>query len=911
MKRSYFKHFLAVLSLFALINSTYGQMILSGTATGECDCYTLTTTGGQGGSVWSPSTIDLTKPFDFTFEVGLGDNDGGGADGMVFVLRQSGTSTGGIGSLLGYGGIDNSIGIEIDTWQSGADIAAGEIAADHLGMNSNGTLDHDLVAATAIDNIEDGLPHLFRVVWDPITTEMEVFLDGVSEFTYTGDLVTTIFGGDPNVYFGWTGATGGSFNLQTVCFKRFPDISLVPDLPCPGIETDLIDNSTSWLIYDGVPFTEYEWEFEDGLIVTDESTSYTFDAAGTYTVTLTVTDITGCSTTETFEIDVDELEPFMFGTDVTCFGAEDGTAGAIFLPAIPGLEFLWDDTDSQTTETATDLGPGTYNVIVTDPSGCTGTGTVTITEPDEIIIDEVISIDASCNASDGTIEISASGGNPPFDYSINGGISFSASSSFAGLEGGEYTIVVRDDNGCEVSTTVEINSSGLEVDLLVNEPTCYGFSDGSIVIISESTEEGITFEVTDSTGTILNIDNSNATNSLGSGWYYILVDDGTDCIFEDSVFIDQPGQIDINLQVTDPLCFGENSGYAVVQSVTNAVGTQDEISYIWNLNPAGNNGIGADSTWFLSAGDYTLTINDLNGCSRSFNFNVDQPDSLVFSELGYDPAYCRLYDYQNGNGVVFAALSGGTPDFSYSWTYLETGATTTNSTWGGRNPGTYEIIGTDDNGCEISALIEVDSLNPKSDFKMTSDQFTSNYVGTAPIDVHFVNLSTNFANPNNPTADTSFFWNFNHDEAPWVFSDDIAEEFDTTYTAQGNTYTVEVCLTASNKNGCSDTKCRLIEIYEPIRFENVNVFTPNGDGANDVFTFEFKSSSIAEFNCVIVNRWGVKVAELNDVTDFWDGNDLNGTMCKNGVYFYNYEATTDNGTALNGQGKIQLVGTQP
>ena len=73
-------------------------MILSGTATGFCDCYTLTNTTGQGGSVWSPTTIDLTNPFDFTFQINLGSADAGGADGMVFVLRKTGTFTGGMTS---------------------------------------------------------------------------------------------------------------------------------------------------------------------------------------------------------------------------------------------------------------------------------------------------------------------------------------------------------------------------------------------------------------------------------------------------------------------------------------------------------------------------------------------------------------------------------------------------------------------------------------------------------------------------------------------------------------------------------------------------------------------------------------------------------------------------------------------
>jgi hypothetical protein len=76
---------------------------------------------------------------------------------------------------------------------------------------------------------------------------------------------------------------------------------------------------------------------------------------------------------------------------------------------------------------------------------------------------------------------------------------------------------------------------------------------------------------------------------------------------------------------------------------------------------------------------------------------------------------------------------------------------------------------------------------------------------------------------------------------------------------------------------------------------------------NDEFTFEFKASGLESFHCTIVNRWGIKVAELNDITEGWDGTDLNGDDCTNGVYFYTYEAVSTNSTVFKGQGNVQLV----
>jgi len=475
---------------------------------------------------------------------------------------------------------------------------------------------------------------------------------------------------------------------------------------------------------------------------------------------------------------------------------------------------------------------------------------------------------------------------------------------------GTYTVTltVTTDGGCtDTFTRVIVMSNGLAIDLESNEPTCFGFSDGSVTVNVLDGTGTLIFTITDADGTVLNEDNSNTANTLPTGWYYINVDDDSECSGIDSIFLDQPGQLDMSMTITDPLCYGFETGWARVDEVFNYTGAEAGINYFWSPNPAGNNGIGADSTWSLGAGEYTLTINDANGCSRLFNFSVDQPDSLFFTEFGFDPAYCRIFDYQSGNGVVFGAVAGGTPDYNYSWENLETGETIDNTTWGGLNPANYLFTATDGNGCVKTGQVFLDSLNPIASFNVLSDQLNADLQGTAPVEVVFENTSENFANPNNPLADTTFFWNLNKPIAAWEFSDDYFETFDTTYGPLGQTYEAEVCLVAINKNGCTDTACKIITIYEPIAFANINIFSPNEDGKNDVFTFDLKSASIATFKCVIVNRWGDVIFEMDEVTDGWDGTTAGGSLCSAGFYFYTYEAVTDNSTKLTGQGTIQLV----
>lgn len=475
---------------------------------------------------------------------------------------------------------------------------------------------------------------------------------------------------------------------------------------------------------------------------------------------------------------------------------------------------------------------------------------------------------------------------------------------------GTYTVTltVTTAGGCSATYELDIiMTDALVLDIVFNEPTCFGFTDGSVTVNVTGGLGDLIFEITDVDGELLNEDNSNTANTLGEGWYYINVSDDSECSGLDSVYLTQPGELDISINLTNPLCFGDETGIAVVTDVINYTGSDDMISYIWNPNPGGNSGLGEDSTWAMGAGDYTVTINDENGCSKVFDFTITEPTEMTFPEFGFEHAFCRLHEYQSGNGVVFGAAAGGTPDYSYVWTNLDNGETTINSTWGGLNPGNYELTATDDNGCILKETVFLDSLNPVAAFTVVSDQLNDDCQGTATIQVQFENESMNFANPNNPGADTTFFWNLDDPTAEWQVSHDVSEVFDTVYTPQGQTYFVDVCLVALNKNGCTDTACKVITVYEPVTFDEVNIFSPNGDGVNDEFTFEFKSASIAEFNCVIVNRWGIVVHELNDINDGWDGTDRNGDPCTAGVYFYKYTAKTDNSTDLEGQGSLQIV----
>jgi gliding motility-associated-like protein len=187
-------------------------------------CFTLTPDlTWKIGAVYSDELFDLTQPFDGTFCLFLGTKDATGADGFAFVLKDTSTPLiGGAGGGIGYGSLSPSVAIEFDTWNNGGN----DIAADHTSLNYNGDFTTPIVSSiplsASFSNVEDGLPHTARIVWTPNDTTLYLFFDNVLRFSHQVDLVNSIFGGKTKINWGFTCSTGGSANLQQICFPEKP-----------------------------------------------------------------------------------------------------------------------------------------------------------------------------------------------------------------------------------------------------------------------------------------------------------------------------------------------------------------------------------------------------------------------------------------------------------------------------------------------------------------------------------------------------------------------------------------------------------------------------------------------------------------------------------------------------------------
>jgi len=221
------------------------------------DCYRLTkATNNQNGSVWYSDKLDLLKDVKLEFNMNFGNLDGNGADGIVFVLQTVGTNAlGSSGGGMGFIGFSPAFGIEFDTYQNTGE---NDPSYDHVAFLKNGVNKHNssnnLAGPVQISknnsNVEDGKDHLVVVQWTASSKTIQIFFDCELRLSAQVDLVASIFNNKTDVFWGFTAATGGAVNNQTVCLRK--DIIIKDSfLICNGESIEIaagiaIDNQYSW-----------------------------------------------------------------------------------------------------------------------------------------------------------------------------------------------------------------------------------------------------------------------------------------------------------------------------------------------------------------------------------------------------------------------------------------------------------------------------------------------------------------------------------------------------------------------------------------------------------------------------------------------------------------------------------------
>ena len=475
-------------------------------------------------------------------------------------------------------------------------------------------------------------------------------------------------------------------------------------------------------------------------------------------------------------------------SDISCYGSSDGSISLNISSGISPFTYSW--SNGFISASINNLSAGSYDVIVTDATGCTATLNVIINEPLEIQISSIISAISCYGYSDGSISLSISSGISPFTYSWSNG---ETTASINNLSAGSYDVIVTDATGCSAALNIFINQASTLVYVLnTNDATCFGSSDGnaSIDLLASPTPTGTVSTLLycssnpsnfSQPGTIieevqLSGDNNSITNN--SGGVNDFYEDYTASMYADitegqsytinvtlgdlsgtnsylggaKVFIDynidgdfnDPGEdvgiipVQASAGILVPLSFtvpttgayGPTRMRVVCQStydfttpndigpcespvvgswVNPWFGATEDYSIVLN-NPSisatylWSTGQNTDSIYGLSAGNYSVTITDDNGCLTIENFTISSATAITVS-ADFDQLLCE--------GIFPNPLSalGSTAGNNYSWTPASDFVNATN-----QNPvfsnaisttTSYMVTFTDFNGCVATDSVTI------------------------------------------------------------------------------------------------------------------------------------------------------------------------------------------------------------
>ncbi|MCB9232497.1 MAG: choice-of-anchor L domain-containing protein [Bacteroidia bacterium] len=278
--------------------------------------------------------------------------------------------------------------------------------------------------------------------------------------------------------------TNGCSDTDSVAITVFPlptsDFT-VTSMVCIGSNATVTYTGTST---QGAVFA---WSFGVGGSVVSGSGSgpyqITYSSAGVKTISLTVTDSTGCVSTVT-QVNITVAAPATLSTaptGVSCPGASDGSIDLTVNGGTSPFTFAWTGPGSFTSavEDPSGLAAGSYDVTVTDSLGCTSTANVVVTAPPGSLWPFIIPTNVNCNgASDGAANLSVTGGNAPFSFLWSNG---AITEDISNLAPGTYYVAIQDANGCTITDSVVISEpSALGINFVVTDVACNGDSNGII-----------------------------------------------------------------------------------------------------------------------------------------------------------------------------------------------------------------------------------------------------------------------------------------------------------------------------------------------------------------------------------------------------------------------------------------------
>jgi len=572
-------------------------------------------------------------------------------------------------------------------------------------------------------------------------------------------------------------------------------------------------------------------------------------------------------------------------TDASCI-ADDGTATVTTSGGTQPLTYTWENAADVGTvvsvdNPATGLGAGLYNVTVSDAMGCTAMETVTVGMPPSPLILGKGVAEATCGNADGTIILLVEDSLEPFSFNwentMNPGVNVSTDNPATGLTAGMYSVTITGNNGCTTvtdTTVTELDAPEIS-GVLAFTSTC-GQTNGRAEVTVSGGTMPYTYNWEDSNAPGTNISISAVASDLPEGTYNVVVTDANGCTAFGSTTITGTPPLSFETTSIDPTCGGATDGSAAV----NAEGGSFYYTYQWS------NGSTEQAALNLPGGIHVVTVTDTDGCTGTAQVELSEPELIFFESTSSNSTCSGLND---GTITVLNVSGGDGAPYLYS---IDGATFSPDSIFTDLGEGLYEIYVQDVNACVALGNQVIESTT----------ELILDYGEDVEIDFgESINLfpTTNFS------LDTALY--------TWTWEQDttlIFNNFSYNPVAQPST-TTTYNVTVTDPNGCAISDVITVRVNVERDVFIPNIFSPNFDGNNDVFTV-FGGIGVARIRTMqVFDRWGAKVHETSDFSpnssEFgWDGK-YKGNAAAQGVYVYYVEVEFVDGTSDTYRGDVTVV----
>ena len=613
---------------------------------------------------------------------------------------------------------------------------------------------------------------------------------------------------------------------------------------------------------------------------------------GTYTVT--VTDNNLCTSVVSSQISQpNALTNSNISQNVSCYGKSDGSIDLSINGGTTPYIYVW--SNGETTQDISNVIANIYSVTIYDSNNCMSNSTVTISQPNSITY-SVAKTNITCYGYiNGAIDLTINGGTSPYSYIWSSG---ETTQDISDIASGSYTVTVTDANNCDITASVSISEPvQIITSITGNDVTCNGLSNGNInlTVSGGSLPYSYSWNYGQVSQDLFNID---------GGTYEVTITDSYNCSKIESYTIYEPGAIVLSSTSTNVKCYQGNDGTANIT----VVGGLPTYTYTWSNGYAGAN------TTKLTAGTYTITVTDFNGCEAITSLTITEP-TLLATFISSSNVSCFGFN----NGTATANTVGGTTPYNFLWSNGNTQSENPSL-----SPATYYVTISDKNNCNISDSVLIAQPNAQllvainnytdvicfgksngyaiaevtggtqpytynwDDSKNQKDSLANNLLpGTYQVTVTDANscldtissvtiaeageIKYNYISNQtscNGSKDGSISVSVSGKEKPYTYTWNTVPVLKDSIIKNLAYGTYIVTITDKYKCFVSDT----ITVLKPdnICLEIPTCFTPNSDGVNDKFEIKY-SELYPDIHVEIYNRWGILMFKSDGYLEMWDG----------------------------------------